>query len=316
MATDLAEFLGGAIGLSLLFHLPLMAGLAVTGVMTYALLELQRIGYRPFEYIITAMVVTVGACFLLELAVAPPDWGQAAIHSVLPLLPDNQALLLAVGIIGATVMPHAIYLHSGLTQDRVLLQHQNERRRLIQFSNREVWLALGFAGIINMAMVIVAADAFHAGHADITDIATAYHMLGPLLGTGAAGLFLVALMASGISSSAVGTLAGQIVMQGFVGFRIPLWVRRAVTMLPTFAVVAAGYNTTSCLIISQVVLSLILPMPMVALIWLIGRRDVMGDLAVGRWWLATASVCCALVTLLNVVLLLQLAGVSIPFLPA
>src|SRR5207248_1623131 len=184
---------------------------------------------------------------------------------------------------GATVMPHAIFLHSGLTQSRVLARTDGERKRLLQFSHREVMLALGLGGLVNIAMVAMAASVFHGGgHEDVAQIDTAYRTLIPVLGSGAAGVFLVSLIASGLSSSAVGTMAGQVIMQGFVGFRIPLWLRRVVTMAPSFAIVALGVDATEALVLSQVVLSLILPIPMVALLILTQRRDVMGSYANGR----------------------------------
>src|SRR5246127_3591352 len=231
MATDLAEFLGGAIGLSLLFGMPLLLGMVMTGIATYAILTLQRGGFRPIELLIGGLVGVIGASYLVELLIAPPDWSAVMFHSVVPRLDDGEAVLLAVGIIGATVMPHAIYLHTGLTQDRVLPRTDGERRRLLRFSNREVVLALGLAGLVNMAMVAMAASAFHDGvHDDVAEIGTAYRTLIPILGSGAAGVFLVSLLASGLSSSAVGTMAGQVIMQGFPQYRIPLWVRRLVSV--------------------------------------------------------------------------------------
>src|SRR5580693_8824454 len=187
MATDLAEFLGGAIGLSLLLHIPLLAGMVVTAIITYALLMLQRYGFRPIELIIGAMVSVIALCYLVEMFVAPVDWGSAAVHMVTPQIPDAEALLLAVGIIGATVMPHAVYLHSGLTQDRMPVRDDKERRRLLRFSNWEVVCALAIAGLVNMAMVMMASSAFHAGYPEVSEIETAYHTLTPLLGAGAAG---------------------------------------------------------------------------------------------------------------------------------
>ena len=288
MATDLAEFLGGAIGLSLLLHLPLLAGMAVTAVITYVILLLDRQGFRPLELVIGGLVGLIGVCYVAELAVAPPDWWAAGIGMTVPRLPDHDAVLLAVGIVGATVMPHAIYLHSGLTQDRAPARSPRERRRLVRYSNREVVAALTAAGIVNAAMVMMAARAFHAGHRDVAEIATAYHTLVPVFGAAAAGIFLVSLMASGISSSVVGTMAGQVIMQGFTTWRIPVWLRRAVTMAPAFVVVAYGFDATRSLILSQVVLSLALPVPMVALLVLTRRRDVMGAMASGPVTLAVA----------------------------
>src|SRR6185312_11643019 len=281
MATDLAEFLGGAIGLSLLFNMPLIAGMAVTAVVTYGILLLEARGFRPVELVISAMVGIIGLCYLIEIFIVRVDWAAAAYYSFKPEIPDAEALLISVGIIGATVMPHAIYLHSGLTQARTKARDENERRMLVRFSNYEVIMALAIAGLVNMAMVIMASSAFHAGHSDVAEIETAYHTLAPLLGIGAAGIFLLSLIASGISSSVVGTMAGQMIMQGFVGFRIPIWVRRVITMLPAFAVVAYGVNATQALVVSQVILSIALPLPMVALLMFTRRADLMGRFSNG-----------------------------------
>jgi manganese transport protein len=307
MATDLAEFLGGAIGLSLLLHLPLLYGMVATGMITYAILLLDRSGFRPLELVIGGLVGLIGLCYDVELLVAAPDWQAAIIGTVLPRLPDADAVLLAVGIVGATVMPHAIYLHSGLTQDRAPARTPRERRALVRYSNREVVAALLLAGLVNAAMIMMAARAFHAGHDGVADIELAYHTLVPLFGAAAAGIFLVSLMASGISSSVVGTMAGQVVMQGFVQWRIPIWVRRLVTMLPAFAVVAMGFNATRSLVLSQVVLSLVLPVPMIALVVLSRSRKVMGTMRTGRWMFGLASASTAATMLLNAVLLWQIA---------
>jgi manganese transport protein len=313
MATDLAEFLGGAIGLSLLFGMPLLPGMVITGIATYAMLTFQRRGFRPIELLIGGLVGVIGASYLVELFVAPPDWSAVALHSLVPRLDDGDAVLLAVGIVGATVMPHAIYVHSGFTQDRIVPRTDGERRRLLRFSNREVVLALGLAGLVNMAMVAMAASVFHDGvHDDVAQIDTAYHTLIPVLGSCAAGIFLVSLMASGLSSSAVGTIAGQVVMQGFVRYRIPLWLRRLVTMAPAFVVVALGIDATRALILSQVVLSLILPVPMIALLILTRHRDVMGSCASGSFTVAAATAAAAIVLVLNLLLVLQIAGVAPP----
>jgi manganese transport protein len=308
MATDLAEFLGGAIGLSLLLHLPLLVGMVATAVITYGILLLDKQGFRPLELVIGALVGVIGACYVVELAVAPPDWWAASVGMVVPHLADHAAVLLSVGIVGATVMPHAIYLHSGLTQDRAPARNMRERVSLVRYSNREVVCALTLAGIVNAAMVMMAARAFHAGHSGVADIDVAYRTLIPLFGGAAAGVFLISLMASGISSSVVGTMAGQVIMQGFVEWRIPVWVRRAVTMVPAFVVVAAGWDATRSLVLSQVVLSLVLPVPMVALLLLTRRRDVMGVFRSGRWVMAGAWVALGVIVVLNAVLLGDLAG--------
>ena len=316
MATDLAEFLGGAIGLSLLFHIPLLAGMVVTAILTYALLMFEGGGFRPIELIIGGLVAVIALCFLIETFIAPVAWGRAGLHSVLPLMPDAAALTISVGIVGATVMPHAVYLHSGLTQHRAPGVDARERRMLVRFSNRECVVALAVAGAVNMAMVMMASAAFHAGHPDVAEIGTAYRTLTPLLGIGAAGVFLLALMASGISSSAVGTMAGQMIMQGFAGFRIPIWLRRLVTMVPAFVVVACGVDSTFALVISQVVLSFVLPVPMVALVMFTRRRDIMGEFVNSRLTDVAAIVGTVIILCLNLVLLLQTFGVPIPGLPA
>ena len=264
MATDLAEFIGGAIGLSLLLHIPMMVGMGVVALLTLAILHVERWGFRPIELIIGAFVATIGLCYLVELVIAPVDWGAAVRGLATPILPDAAALTLAVGIIGATVMPHAIFLHSGLASARGAARNDGERRMLLRFSNLEVIVALTAAGLVNMAMVIMAASAFHAGHSDVAEIGTAYSTLTPILGAAAAAVFLTSLLASGVSSSAVGTMAGQMIMQGFVGFKIPVLVRRLVTMIPAFVVVALGVNATEALVYSQVALSLALPVPMIA----------------------------------------------------
>jgi manganese transport protein len=312
MATDLAEFLGGAIGLSLLLGIPLLAGMAATGVVVYAILACQRFGFRPIEVAVGSLVAAIGLSYLVELAIAPVNWDAAARGTVLPRLADAQALVLAVGIIGATVMPHAIYLHSGLTQARVPARTDSERHRIVRASNWEVTVALAFAGLVNMAMVLMAAGAFHALHPEIAEIATAYRSLSPLLGAAAAGAFLVSLLASGLSSSVVGTMAGQMIMQGFVGFAIPVWLRRLITMLPSFIVVALGADPTGTLVLSQVVLSIALPFPMVALVIFTRRADIMGRFRNGGLTHAAAVAATVIVLALNLVLVLQSAGSPFP----
>ncbi len=311
MATDLAEFLGGAIGLSLLLHVTLLAGMGVVAVLTFAILLLDRRGFRPLELVIGAMVGVIGACYVVELCVAPPDWRAAGAGLVIPRLADHGALLLAVGIVGATVMPHAIYLHSGLTQGRAPARSMAERRRLARYSNRETVAALVLAGAVNLAMVAMAARAFHAGHSGVAEIGEAYRTLVPLFGAAAAGVFLLSLLGSGVSSSVVGTMAGQVIMQGFVGVRIPIWVRRLVTMAPAFAVVWAGADVTRSLVLSQVVLSLVLPVPMVALLLLSGRQAVMGEMVAGPWAMALAWTAALATVALNALLLGGMAGLVV-----
>jgi len=305
MATDIAEFLGGALGVSLLFHVSLLCGLAVTGVVTLAILQLDKRGSRPLELVIAALVGIIGFCYLCELVVAPPDWRAALFHTVVPELPDRSSLTLAVAIVGATIMPHTLYLHSGLTQNRTAVRNNGERRELLRFSNREVVIALGFAGLVNLAMVMMSSTVFGKSTPGITDLGVAYHAMIPMLGIGAAGVFLVALLASGISSSVVGTMAGQVIMQGFVGFSIPVWARRVITMIPAF-VVALSFNTMTAMILSQLVLSFVLPLPMVALVVLSSRKSVMGNFVTGRITAYAAIAATLLIVLLNIVLIRQM----------
>jgi manganese transport protein len=306
MATELAEFIGGAIGISLLLHLPLIGSMAITALVTYAILTLQRTGFRPLELLIGSLIAVIGISYFVELLVAHPNWPAVAYHSVVPHFDGTDAVMLASGIVGATVMPHAIYLHSGLTQARIVARDNDERRKLIRFSNREVVAALGVAGVINMAMVVMAAAVFHDGlHDGVADIESAYRTLVPVLGIGAAGIFLLSLIASGVSSSVVGTMAGQVIMQGFVRRRIPLWIRRLVTMAPAFVVVALGVNATHALIVSQVVLSLTLPVPMFALLILTRRNDIMGSFANRRFVSMTVIGMAVLVLALNFLLIVQ-----------
>ena len=312
MATDLAEFLGGAVGLSLLFNMPLLAGMVVTAIVTYGILMVENRGFRPVELIIGSFVAIIALCYFVEIFIAHVDWAAAALGTVMPKIADAGALLLAVGIIGATVMPHAVYLHSGLTQGRIPARDDNEKRAVVRISNIEVLVALAAAGLVNMAMVMMAASAFNAGHSNVAEIETAYHTLTPLLGIGAAGVFLLSLIASGISSSVVGTMAGQMIMQGFVGFRIPIWLRRVITMAPAFLVVGYGVNATTALVVSQVILSIALPLPMIALLIFTGRPDIMGVFANSRATNVVAVVGTAIVLALNIFLILDTFGVPIP----
>ena len=314
MATDLAEFLGAAIGLSLLFGLPLLVSFTLVGVATYGILLLQNYGFRAMEVIIGGFVSIITVSYVLELLITKPDWVSLGYHSFVPQLAGGGSLLLAVGILGATVMPHAIYLHSNLTQNRVPTINDAERRKVLRFSNIEVLVALGAAGLVNMAMLAMSAAVFYTtGHQNVADIETAYRTLVPLFGGAAAVVFLVSLLASGFSSSVVGTMAGQSIMQDFVGFRIPIWVRRLATMIPSFLVIAMGINPTQALVVSQVVLSIILPIPIIALIILTSRRSIMGVFVNKSLTNIAALFACVVVLTLNGVLILQIAGVPLPF---
>jgi len=304
MSTDIAEFLGAALGLNLLFHVPLFAAGLITGVIAFAILELQRHGFRRFELAITALLGIVFLGFLYETLKIGPSASASLRGTFIPHLAGGSALYLAVGIVGATVMPHAIYLHSALTQGRTPAQSDSERRRILRFERLDVIVALGVAGVINLAMLAAAAKLFHT-HAlsGLSTIEQAHTELGRLVGGTAALAFAVALLASGVSSSSVGTYAGQVVMAGFIGVRIPLVIRRAVTMIPALVVLAIGVSPTKALVLSQVVLSFGIPFALVPLVLLTRRRDVMGAYVNGRLTSAVAISISVLIAGLNVYLL-------------
>jgi manganese transport protein len=305
MSTDIAEFVGAALGLNLLFGVPLLTAGLMTGVIAFVILELQTRGYRKFELAITALLGLVFLGFLYEALRIGPS-AHATLSGFVPHFSGTDSILLAVGIIGATVMPHAIYLHSALCQNRVRPRDDAERRSILRFEKLDVCVALGLAGIINMAMLAVAAQLFHqAGQTDISSIQQAHQGFAQMVGGGAALAFAVALLGSGASSSSVGTYAGQIVMQGFINVRVPLVVRRIVTMLPALAVLATGYSPTDALVLSQVVLSFGIPMALIPLAIVTSQREVMGDHANGRYISAVSWCIVALVTMLNVYLIYQ-----------
>jgi manganese transport protein len=312
MATDLAEFVGAAVGFNLLLHIPLLAGAALTGISTFGMLYLQRHGFRPLEALITMLVLVVAGSYVAELILSGPNLGQVAYHSVVPYVGPN-TFLLSAGILGATVMPHVVYLHSALTQDRVLPRNPAEARRLFRFTLVDVMLAMPLAGVVNGGMLVMAAVVFHQhGYTALSDLGAAYKTLSPLLGSAAAIIFAVSLLASGLSSSTVGTMAGQVVMQGFVGFRIPLWVRRVVTMLPSFVVIGLGLPTATTLVVSQVVLSLVLVFAVVPLVMFTSRRDLMGVLVNHRVTTLVGWICAAIIVVLNALLIFTTLGGAIP----
>ena len=313
MATDLAEFLGAAIGFNLLLGIPLFLAALITGIAVYGILAFQGKGFRGIEAFIALMVGIIAGSYIVETILAKPDWGQIAYHTVVPSLPGSDAVLLAVGIIGATVMPHVIYLHSALTQNRVVPGNDVEAQRIFGFEKVDVALAMGTAGLVNMAMLFMAAKVFHfTGHTNVADINTAYQTLTPLLGGAASLVFAISLLASGISSSHVGTMAGQVVMQGFVNFSIPIWIRRCMTMVPALVVIALGVDPTRTLVISQVVLSFTLPIPIITLIIFTRNPRIMGVMVNHRLTTILASLCAVVILLLNVLLLYQTLGGQLP----
>ncbi len=305
MATDIAEFLGAAVGLNLLFGVPLLTAGLITGVIAIALLELQRRGVRRFELAITALLGLVLAGFLYETLRIGPSVHQS-LAGLVPNLGDSGYLYLAVGIVGATVMPHAIYLHSALTNRRVALRNDAERSRVLRFERADVVIALGIAGLINLAMLAVAAKLFHTpALSGLDTIPVAHQELSRLVGGGAALAFAVALLASGISSSSVGTYAGQVVMAGFINVRVRLLVRRVVTMAPALILLAVGANPTNALVLSQVVLSFGIPFALVPLVILTGRRDVMGVHVNRRLTIVLAGLVTALIVAMNLFLIVE-----------
>jgi manganese transport protein len=305
IATDLAEFVGAAIALNLLFGVPPFAAGLITAVVAFGILGLQQRGYRRFELAIAGFLGIVCLGFLYDLSQVTVDT-RALVAGFVPGFDGVDSVMLAVGILGATVMPHVVYLHGALVQDRVRPRDDAERRSLLRFQRVDVIVAMGLAGAINLTMLVVAAALFHeSGEVDVDTIEGAYAGFEQLLGGGAALAFAVALMASGLSSSSVGTYAGQVVMQGFIDRRIPLFVRRAVTMTPALVVLAIGVDTTDALVVSQVVLSFGIPFALVPMILLTRRADVMGAFVNRRGTTIVASIVAVLIIALNAFLLEQ-----------
>jgi manganese transport protein len=306
MATDLAEFLGAAVGFNLLFGIPLWIAGILTAITTVLILGLERYGFRPLEAVITALVGVVATSYLVETILDKPDWSHVLTHAVVPRFSGPESVLLAAGILGATVMPHAIFLHSALTQNRIVVREPALLRRLFRFEVVDVLIAMGIASLINAAMLIMAASTFYnQGLTSVGTLQEAHRTLEPLLGKAASVVFAISLLASGLSSSSVGTMAGQVIMQGFLHRYIPPWIRRLATMLPSLIVIAIGLDPTRTLVISQVVLSFGLPFAIIPLVMFTRRRDVMGVLVNGRLTTLLASLVAALIVALNIYLLYQ-----------
>ena len=305
MATDLAEFVGAAIALNLLFGIPLFQAGLITSVVAFALLGLHSRGYRRFETAIAGLLGVILLGFLYETLRVGLDLGGAA-QGFRPSFAGTDSILLATGILGATVMPHVIYLHSALTQNRIPARDEEEKRRLLRFQRVDVSIAMGIAGVVNMSMLIVAAALFHSnGFLGIDSIEGAHAGFKELVGPGAAIAFGLALLASGFASSSVGTYAGQVVMQGFINRTIPLVVRRLVTMAPALIVLAVGLDPTRSLVLSQVVLSFGIPFALVPLVILTRRPEIMGPLVNRRLTTVVASIVAAMIIALNAFLLYQ-----------
>jgi manganese transport protein len=309
MATDLAEFLGAAIGFHLLFGIGLFPAAVLTGITSFAILGLQRFGFRPLEATITAILAVIGICYLAEIFLANPPLLTVAKHAIVPDFQGSESVLLAVGILGATVMPHVIYLHSALTQSRIVPDNDAEARRLLRYTRIDVIVAMTIAGLINMAMLVMAASVFFkSGLHDVDSLEGAHKTLEPILGGASSKLFAIALLGSGLASSAVGTMAGQVVMQGFIRRQIPIVVRRAVTMAPAFVVIGIGVDPSRTLVLSQVVLSFGIPFALIPLVMFTARRDVMGVLANHRLTTVAATIVAGLIVALNIFLLAQTFG--------
>jgi manganese transport protein len=278
----------------------------ITGITAFLILALQRWGFRPLEATIAAIVGVIGVCYLAELFLANPPLGTVAKHAVVPQFQGSESVLLAVGILGATVMPHVIYLHSALTQSRIVPGNEGEARRLLRYTRIDVVVAMALAGLINMAMLVMAASTFFdKGLHAVDSLESAHKTLEPILGGASGTLFAIALLGSGLSSSAVGTMAGQVVMQGFIQRSIPIAVRRLVTMAPAFVVIGLGVDPSRTLVISQVVLSFGIPFALIPLVWFTSRREVMGGLANHRATTAAAIGVALVIVSLNVFLLVQ-----------
>ncbi len=306
MATDLAEFLGAAIGFNLLFHIPLLVAGILTGISTFIILGLERRGFRPIEAVITTLVSVIAGSYIVETLLDRPDWGQIAYHSVLPQFNGPESVLLGVGILGATVMPHVIFLHSSLTQNRIIARDDRARKRLFRFEFVDVMIAMTLAGMVNLFMLVMASSTFYSrGLTSIATIEVAYRTLEPLLGSAASIIFAISLLASGLSSSSVGTMAGQVIMQGFLHFQVPIWVRRLVTMAPALIVIALGLDPTRTLVISQVILSFGIPFALIPLVMFTRQKKLMGNLVNHRLTTLVAALIALIIVSLNVYLIYQ-----------
>ena len=307
MATDLAEFLGAALGFYLLLGIPLWIAGFLTAIVTFVILGLERFGFRPLEAVITAMIGVISLSYLVETILGHPDWKQVAYHAVVPQFAGPESVLLAAGILGATVMPHVIFLHSALTQKRIVVRSPAKLRLLFKFELADVVIAMGVAGLINAAMLMMAAATFYStGLTTVGTIQDAHQTLQPLLGKASSVIFALALLASGLSSSSVGTMAGQVIMQGFLHWHVPVWIRRIATMLPALIVILIGLDPTRTLVISQVVLSFGLPFAVIPLIIFTSRRKIMKILVNLKVTTLVTSLVAALIVVLNIYLLVQI----------
>ncbi|HEX8968429.1 MAG TPA: Nramp family divalent metal transporter [Chloroflexota bacterium] len=304
MATDLAEVLGAAIGFQLLFGIPLLSAGFLTAGVTFAILGLQRYGFRPLEAVLTALLAVIAACYVVETLFETPNWSEVARHALVPQFDGPDSVLLGVGIVGATVMPHVVFLHSHLIQRRVPTPDPVQARRVFRFAVLDIVVAMTIAGLINSAMLVMAASTFHAtGQVAVGTMQVAYNTLTPLLGAASSTVFALSLLISGLSASTVGTMAGQVIMAGYIRRAVPVWVRRLVTIVPALLVMALGLEPMRTLVMSQVVLSFCLPVALIPLALFTGRRDLMGQLVNQRAVTLTAAIIVTAIIALNALLL-------------
>lgn len=303
MATDLAEFLGGTLGLNLLFHIPMFYAGLLTGLLTYMICYTEKYGQKLVEIIITVLVAVISIAYFLEIFLARPDWAQVGLHTLVPELPNGEAVMIAVGMLGATVMPHVIYLHSQLVQCRSKDTTERGKQHHLKMEKIDIAIAMNIAFFVNAAMVVVSAAVFFRNGMVVDTMQQAHKSLEPLLGSLSSGAFGIALLASGLSSSAVGTMAGQTIMKGFVNISIPVNIRRLVTMLPALVIIAFGINPMFALVLSQVALSFILPVPIIQMLSITGKKELMGSFANKKWVQVTGIAIAAVIIALNAVLL-------------
>ena len=306
MATDLAEFIGAALGMYLLFNIPMLPAALITAVCSFAILELQRRGVRPFEAGISGMVMMVVLAFAFQTFLAHPD-ASAIAAGFIPKFDDVNSILLATGILGATVMPHAIYLHSSLTQHRIVGKNDEEKRKIFKFEFIDIMIAMVIAGAINMSMLIIAAAVFHSKGMNVEDLDVAFQSLHDMVSPTAAILFGLGLLIAGLASSSVGTLSGDVVMQGFIKKRIPIYLRRAITMIPPLLIIAFGANATKALVWSQVILSFGIAFALIPLIMFTSNKKIMGGLVNHKLTTILGWIVAAIVVALNIYLLYQTA---------
>lgn len=303
MATDLAEFLGGTLGLYLLFKIPMIYAGLLTGILTFFIVYMEKYGQKIVEAIIAALVAVICIAYTIEVFLAKPDWMQVGVHTIVPMLPNGEAVLIAVGMLGATVMPHVIYLHSQLVQHRKITSADTEKIHHLKMEKIDIVIAMNIAFIINAAMVVVSAAVFYKNGITVNTIEDAHKSLQPLLGNLSSGVFGIALLSAGLSSSAVGTMAGQTIMKGFVNLSIPVNIRRIITMTPAMLMIVMGINPMKALVLSQVALSFILPFPIIQMLWIARRKDLMGILVNSKFTKILGTVIASMIIALNIVLL-------------